>query len=414
MYDYVLDEVERQNALTSLKDGLLFSIMSGLTGPFWGAFALGLGASDFLLALLTSLPAAVGLLAQVPSALLVDRHEDRLKPTLIFAVAHRVFYLAFAVLALLPCDAKVKAWAFVILYAAMNFPATTVGIAWTALVGELFSPKLRGKIFGDRNMMCTLTTLLCTGIAGPFLDSVAWPLNYSLIYTGSFCAVMGSVYYLAQHRVPSFGENQAVPKEKGMKSFRRVMEDRKFLRFTGASLAIHVGFHVPASLWTILYVREMGLGNSWLGAFSVASSACSFLSYRSWGRWCTDHGNLKSLAWAAGGHALFPVMYAYLRSPGAFLIYSCLGGFLGAGFGLAIFNLLLDNSPAQERPAYIALYNMALGVSGVIWPFVGVWLYGSLGMNSAMNASFVLRLLGLTASFFLVKEDLLRPQESSN
>ncbi|HHY12530.1 MAG TPA: hypothetical protein GX529_07855 [Firmicutes bacterium] len=61
--DYIPDPVERENAISSLIDGSLFSVMSGLTQPFWGAFAVQLGASDYMLGLLTSLPALVSLLA---------------------------------------------------------------------------------------------------------------------------------------------------------------------------------------------------------------------------------------------------------------------------------------------------------------------------------------------------------------
>ena len=46
--------------------------MAGLTNPFWGAFAVQLGASDYMLGLLTSLPALANLLAQIPAAILVE------------------------------------------------------------------------------------------------------------------------------------------------------------------------------------------------------------------------------------------------------------------------------------------------------------------------------------------------------
>lgn len=68
-YDYIADPVERENAVNSLIDGSLFSVMSGLTQPFWGAFAVQLGASDYMVGLLTSLPALMNLAAQVPSAI---------------------------------------------------------------------------------------------------------------------------------------------------------------------------------------------------------------------------------------------------------------------------------------------------------------------------------------------------------
>ncbi len=414
LYDYVHNETERHNALTSLKDGMLFSVMNGLTGPFWGASAIKLGATDYMLALLSSLPAAVGLLSQVPSALIIDRYDNRLKPTLIWAAAHRIFYLLFAVVVLLPIEDIAKAWTFILMFSLMNFPATTVGIAWTALMGELFDPRLRARIFGDRNMICTLTTLLSTAAAGPLLDSMAWPANYAVLYTVSFAMVMGSLYYLTKHKETPLAEDQRISSERGGKGFILVRNDKAFLKFVGAVLTIHVGFHVPASLWTILFVRIMNLSNAWLGAFSMASGICSFLSYKSWGKWCGHHGNLKVLAATAAAHIPLPVIYTYWRSPYVFIGLSCLGGFFGAGFGLALFNALLDFSPATARPAYVASYNVALGVSGVVWPFFGVWLYESFGMNFAMNTSFALRVLGIALTFTLIGKSSLDATEGAS
>lgn len=181
--NYIPDPDERKNAITSLIDGSLYSVMAGLTTPFWGAFAVKLGASDYLLGLLTSLPALAGLLAQIPSALLIDRFENRLKPTLAASIIHRTFFVVFALLALMPAPADIKSWVFVLAFAIMNVPGTMAGIAWTAMMGEMFTPELRGRIFGERNRpagggeQAGRTGRLASTQTGPSLPCRLWSLT---------------------------------------------------------------------------------------------------------------------------------------------------------------------------------------------------------------------------------------------
>jgi MFS family permease len=398
---YIPGGAEKRNARVSIIDGMLFAVMSGLTGPFWGAFAVNLGATDYTLALLSSLPALMSLTAQIPAALFVERYENRLRPTLIAAAFSRAFYLLFAVLILLPVPGPTKALVFVLMYSLMNLPGTMCGVAWTSMMGDMFSPSLRGRFFGERNMLCTLVSLVSTVVAGPFLDAVKWPVNYVLLYTVSFAMVMGSLYYLSKHEDPPVSKDGRA-KAPGLSLFARCLSDKTFVRFLVGVFAIHTGFHIPAGLWTILWVKEMGLQNAWLGAFSIGSGLMSFLTYRSWGRWSEKHGNMNVLVWTALAHMPFPLVYAHLRSPYVYLAVNLASGFAGAGMSLSLFNALLEVSPTDGRPAYVALYNIAIGFSGFVWPFLGVWMYRTMGMTIALDFSAAARIIGMGVAFALL------------
>ncbi|MGE5578661.1 MAG: MFS transporter [Bacillota bacterium] len=395
---YIVDERERHNALTSIADGMWYAVMAGLTTPFWGAFAVRLGATDYMIALLSSLPALVNLLSQVPSAIIIDRFDTRLRPVVVWAMLERVFFLVFALLAVLPIPSGAKPMLFIILYSLKSFPATTCGIAWTSMMGEMFNPRLRGRLFGERNMLCTLVTLTSTIAAGPLLDRIQWPWNYFTIYTASFIALALSTYYLFKHRETPLAREERAQSPSGLPAFVAAVRDRPFAKFLAAVMAMHIGFHVPASLWTILWVRIMGLSNAWIGMFSTVSGVTSVLSYRAWGRWTEKYGNPIVLSVTALAHIAVPVIYAHFPSPYVYLGINAFGGFVGAGLNLALFNLLLDVSPAAGRPAYVATYNMVLGVSGFVWPFLGVFMYERLGMTVALDWSAALRAAGMIAA----------------
>jgi hypothetical protein len=370
-----------------------------------------LGATDYTLALLASLPALVSLVAQVPSALFVERYENRLRPTVIAAGISRSFYMLFAVLILLPLPGPTKALVFVLMYSLMNLPGTVCGVAWTSMMGDMFSSSHPRALLRREEHALHLRLSHCHRSVGSFPRQRPLALNYVLLYVVSFGTVMGSLYYLTKHEDPPVPKDRGTPAT-GLSAFGRSIADKSFVRFLVAVFAIHTGFHIPASLWTILWVKEMGLSNSWLGAFSIGAGLMSFLTYRSWGRWSEQYGNMKVLVLTALAHMPFPLLYAHLRSPYVYLAINLVGGFAGAGMNLSLFNALLDVSPKEGRPAYVALYNITTGFSGFVWPFFGVWMYRTMGLTSALDFSAVARIIGMGLAFVLVSRGQKVPGES--
>ncbi len=399
--NYITDERTKHNAFMSIMDGVAFSIMAGLTQPFWGAFAVKLGATDYMLALLSSLPALVTLSSQIPAAILIDKYDNRLKPTLLAATMTRLSYLIFALLAVIPGNPLTKAWVFIIVFALRNFPGTMCDTAWTSMMGEMFPPKLRGRVFSERNMLITMVSLLATVVAGPFLDIMPWPYNYGVLYSISFAAVMVSVYYLTRLREAPVSNQKKKESGSRLQAFRLVLKDRVFATYLKAMILLNIGFHIPASLWTILWVRRMGLSNAWLGAFTISSGIASFASYTFWGRLSEKHGNMKILALGSTGHMLFPLLYGRLQYPIVHLLVHAFNGFVGAGHNLGAFNALLDISPAETRPNYIAAYNIVQGLSAFVWPFLGVWIYRHIGLSPTLDIVFLIRLVTMSITGYL-------------
>ena len=66
--------------------------------PFIGIFAVKLGASNYQIALLSSAPAVVSLLAMIPGARFIDRYPRKKRVTMAFLMAHRTFFLGLACL----------------------------------------------------------------------------------------------------------------------------------------------------------------------------------------------------------------------------------------------------------------------------------------------------------------------------
>ncbi len=405
---YAPDSTVRRNIVISIWDGLWNAAAVGLTQSFTGVFALALGASDTMIGWLTALPALITMLSHVPAALIVERHPHRLRVAIPSALLARSSYLMYALIPFLPLAPAYRAWIFILLFAVMTFPGTACGTAWTAMMGDIFPSRLRGRVFGDRNMILGLATMICTALAGPFLDWLPYPWNYVVIFVAAFVAQMLSTWYLSR----MIENPQPVAERRPGGSWhgvRSALRDSGFLYFTLTLFVVHVGFNISAAMWPILNVRVLGLSKTFIGSVSVTSQLVMVLTSRWWGRFADRHGNRLALFLSIAIFAPQPWLHNFVRTGWPLLPLAVLNGIASAGFGMVLFNALLDISPDERnRPSYIAVFHTVMGVTGFVAPMIGVWIHQATDMGWVFNAATWLRLAGM--AMMVWKVGLKEPQ----
>ena len=188
----------------SVRDGVAYSAMSGGGETYFSAFALFLKASAPQVALLATLPPLLGSLAQLLSAWLVQRLRRR-KPLIMFGAGMQALtWLPLMALPLLfPERAVPLLIACVTLYHAMgNFAAPP----WIGLMGDLVPERKRGRYFGRRTRLATMTAFLALVAGGLVLHLFArweWTLlGFLGIFTGAALARVVSVYHLGRMHEP--------------------------------------------------------------------------------------------------------------------------------------------------------------------------------------------------------------------
>lgn len=408
------DANTRANAYNSLADGALFAAAQGLTNPFLGPFAMALGGSDVHVGLVTAAPALGGLVGQLPAVWLTERSPTRLPVVLAYTLPYRLFFLFFAVLPFLP--GVPQAWLLVVGLGMATVPFTVANTAWTTLMAEIFPARLRAQIFADRNMWGALATLAGTAVAGPLLDAFPRPWNWWALFLLAFACLMGSYVFLARLREGG-GSSAPGPRGRarcgmalrgggpsavaargagaaGLGGYLEVLGNRQFLAFLVPLGVFYGAMMLAVPMYPIIYVRKLHLANTWIASFSLVSGTFSVLSYRLWGRVSLRRGNHFVFTLAAAVHIAFPLGYALAGSPYVLLFWSAVGGVFGAAFNLALFNLLLDVSPAQGRPRYVGVYNIVINGTTLVFPLLGVAAFAAWGLYVAMGISSLGRLVG--------------------
>ena len=93
--------LDQSNQSINIYNGIALAIGANLVNPYFAKFAGRLGATDYELAYLNSLPAFISLFALIPGAIFLDLFGNKLKSTAGIMLFHKFFYLLFAAVPLI-------------------------------------------------------------------------------------------------------------------------------------------------------------------------------------------------------------------------------------------------------------------------------------------------------------------------
>lgn len=414
-------ETER-NIRYNINHGVASILALNLATPFFGIFALKLGASNFQVALLSSAPAMVSLLVMFPGAMYVDRFSRKKGVTTMFFLANRLFYLALACVPLLPRE--LRAGAFVVGVALMNLPGAIGNVAWQSFISRVIPPAQRAWAFAHRNRLMNIVGTAAVVVAGRALDLMAFPLGYQVMFIAALAAALVEIRIFQGIHEPDgpeaepwgtdtgariAGPEAAYARPRRLISFdgsflsalREIASTRRFIRYTLAAMVFYCAWQTAWPLFTLYQVKVLGANNLWISLLNLANTGGSIVGYGFWANFAERHGHLKSLVVSTMGIFLVPFYYAFSKSLTTIVVLNLATGAIFAGVNLALFNALLEHTPERQTTTYIAFYNTAITVTTVFAPMVGVGLLRFMSFFWAFLVCAAARVLGSLA-FYLV------------
>jgi predicted MFS family arabinose efflux permease len=296
------------------------------------------------------------------------------------------------------------------IFAAMGIPNATANLAWQSFIADIIPDRERSQYFSNRNRMIKLMGLAVTLVSGLVLNLFAKDaaVPYQILFSVSFAFGMMEAYYLYLHREAPYSRKQkAIPHERKSLGTRWkegkdiIVGQTAFLLFLGSSMAFHFGWQMAWPLFRIFNVRYAEATAGWLSLFEVLNGLMSFATFRWWGRLAERRGNNFALVISSIGVSTVP--FFYLISDNLFYIAATnlYSGIFVAGITLVLFNRLLEVTSSDHRSIFIAIYQLAIAVSAVISPQVGVWVLSRYSMDSAMITAGLFRFLGTLAFVYV-------------
>jgi MFS family permease len=372
-----------QHALRlSIVEGALSNIhISVTTSAFLTGFALLLGAGDFELGLLGALP-FVGQLFQFAGAYLEERLGERRRlVTLTAGVSRSLWGLA----ALLPFLGGLGAARLPIFLLVLAVAQALIGIAgngWVSWMSDLVPPRQRGRYFGFRNTIASVTAMGSTWLAGRALDHYRSAgdsaLGYALIFGVAVVTAIAGVIVLSRQPEPPLPRRQRVQVGALLSAPLRHRHFRALI-LTATGWALVTGISSP--FFNAYGIQDLKLSFATLALFGVATSAVMLITQPLIGRLQDRYGDRRVLIGSVIGVILLP--WGWILSTPTFLIpvwmTSILTGVFWPGINQGLINLVMDRAPAAGRGAYVAAYGAVSGVGTFVASLLGGVIATALG-----------------------------------
>lgn len=374
-----------------------FGVLSGTIVAFIAVYATRQGASPQQIGMLSAAPALVNLLFALPAGSWLSRqHMGR--AVFWTSVIQRSFYLVLIPLPvmLLP---NTQVWVILATTLVMTIPATAMVVGFNSLFGEIVPFEWRGQVVGTRNAVLSVATTVFTLISGEILNRVPFPTGYQIVFAlGVFGAAMSSLnlYYLSRlagsQPVEKTNGNDPVAVaasrrianiyQRGLASLRLDAMKGKFAQIMGLLFLWHVIHFMAIPVVTPFIVNDLHISDQLIGI-----SASLFNGFMAVGSlWLSGmsarFGNHRLTGFGVMGLSLFPI----LTSTGVFgyMAANAIGGIAWAMAGGALYNYVLENIPAEDRPAHLAWYSLVINGAILIGSMTGPMIAPQIGFATAL------------------------------
>lgn len=390
--------------------GPLFSII----GTFLSVYALRLGASNLLVSMLVSIPALVNIILPLPIAQLVSRHRGSIHP---MAFSLFLYRLGFLVMALVPWFfLEGQAEAIIIINGIMTIPAVFVNLSFSAIFADIVPVKERARVVSNRLTILGIVTTVSVLLGGRLLEWIEFPLNFQILFLVAFAGSLISSWYVwrIDLSVSSF-KKPAQPKAQPFWTMLGpMMRNKNFARFSISSFIFHWGLFLPAPLFSIYLVRNIGASDGWIAIIGTVSALTAAVVNTLWARLANMRGNRMVLLITVLGLVPHSVMFALTRQVELFIPVVIFVNFFVAGMNQSLYNVMLEVCPDDDRPSYIAAYSAAMNVAVFAAPLAGAWIAEQITIELAFIVAAVIRLASFISFIVLRPETPQAPADSGS
>jgi len=377
-----LNESQTKVALKNIiRDGVASQAMGIFTGgAFLVAFAVKLGASNFVIGML----AAIGPLAQLlqlPSILIIEKIRNRRFITVTAAALSRVCWL---IIALSPFifPANVALGVLLVLLMLVSAFGAVSGCSWVSWMKDIIPENTMGAFFAKRMRISTAVGITLSIIAAIYLDfwKKQFPDNelsgYSILFFAGFAAGVIGLFFLA--KTPEIQMPHIKEKQKILSLLSQPFKDENFRKLIAFMCSWNFAVNLAGPFFMVYMLKRLGLSMSFIIGLSIVSQLMNFLFLKIWGRY-TDRFSNKSVLAICGPLFITSILaWTFTTMPEKYfftipllIIIHVVMGISSAGVSLASGNISLKLAPKGQATAYLAANTIANSIAAGIAPILG-------------------------------------------
>ena len=381
--------------------------LASAAAPFLPVFLARLGASNFQVGLLTSMPGMAGLVL----AFFVGRFlQTRTKIVPWFSLSRLMVLSSYAltglVTLLIPRSGAVVAtlaiWAFATL------PQTALSVCFTVVMNAVAGREGRYALLSRRWAILGLTNFAATFLVTEFIDRFAFPLNYAIMFLGLSLGGLVSFYFSSRISLP---EQTPPPLASGKTAGETIRNTLTLLRqypdFVSISIKRFVylsAVALAAPIMPLYFVHVVKATDADIGTINMTFTFFMLGGYLLWPWVSRRRGGRFVLLATTLGMVLYPLLTATTRYVIPIIIYTAIAGLFQGGLDLVFFDEYMKTIPDEYSAILVSLEQSIQYLSVIAAPLIGTSLAVYIGLGGALLVSAGLRLIGFLLFLILKKK----------
>lgn len=371
--------------------------ISNVASPFLPVFLTRLGASNFQVGLLSSMPGATGLLL----ALVVGRFlQTRRNIVPWYSLSRLLVILCFALTGILTLSiareyvilSTLAIWAFATL------PQTALAVAFSVVMNAVAGPEGRYALLSRRWAVYGITGVVVTFFITRVIDQVAFPTNYGLMFMGLSIGGLVSFYFSRKIQLPPQTPPEVVSSSSFLGSarsyFSLIRQERAFRSFAVKKFVYVSAVALGTPILPLFFVREVKATDSQIGTINMVMTLVMLAGYFLWPWTSRKYGGRIVLLATTLGMAFYPALTAATPRVDLIILYAGIAGLFQAGLDLVFFDELMKTVPSEYSATFVSISQSLQYFSAIIAPTAGTWLADTIGLGGALWVSAGLRVLG--------------------
>ncbi len=371
--------------------------ISNVAAPFLPVFLTRLGATNFQVGLLSSMPGMTGLLLAIVVGRFLQTRRD-IVPWYSLSRLLVILCYAFTGIVTLFLSEKFAIISTLAIWAFATVPQTALAVAFSVVMNAVAGPEGRYALLSRRWTIFGLTGVVGTFIVTRLIDLIHFPINYGIMFLVLSLGGFLSYYFSRQITLP---ESDVPPltrssnAREGIQNYLNMLRaNTAFLSFSSKRFVYFSALVLSAPIMPLFLVRDVHATDAQIGTVNMTMTLVMLLGYYLWPKVSRQRGGRFVLLATTLGMVLYPALSAATPRVEMIIIYAGIAGFFQGGLDLVFFDELMKTVPAEYSATFVSLAQSMQYLSTVIAPLFGTWLAGYIGLGGALWLSAGLRLVG--------------------
>jgi hypothetical protein len=383
--------------------------LASTAAPFLPVLLARLGASTLEVSMLTFMPALTGVLLAIPLGNFLETRKNII-PWFSFARLGVLLSYGFTGLLVILLPEASAILGILGLWAVATVPQTILAICFSVVMNKVAGSRGRFELMSHRWSILGFTNAATALIAGQFLDRVAFPLNYQILFITLSIGGMISFYFsskiVVSDNLPQIKKAKSSFIEQVNSYSSLIRSEKPFVSFIWKRFVFLTGAALAAPLLPLYYVRAINASDYWIALIHIASNTTVIIGYFFWMNQSRRRGSRIVLLATTLGSALYPILVGISHQVWPVVIFAGLNGIFQAGLNLVFFDELMKRVPPDHSATFVAVAQTLQYLSMVAAPLLAPALSKWLGFGNSLMLAGGIGIFGFML-FLLEKKQML-------